>query len=351
MNCAADVVVVGGGPAGAAAAIWAASGGLRVTLFERSAFPRHRPGETLHPGVDSVFRQLGVEAEVEAASAVRHTAHRVVWGASDFSVEFGADERGPWRGYQILRERLDSMLIARARQLGVEVVQPDPVDAAIVEDDRVIGVRSTRTVLGRFVIDAGGGRAWLPRQLGLPVETASPSLRAYYGYCEGEPSEKRVLPSLAADEEGWTWIAEIGPRKFHWTRLSFANDRAPPPPPYLASLRQTGRVRGADVTWRRVKAASGKGYFIVGDAAFVLDPIASHGVLRALMSGMMAAHAARQILSGAVDEDTAARQYRAWIGTWYRHDLDHLLGFYRQLDVPPPWLPAIAQGPPFDRRI
>jgi flavin-dependent dehydrogenase len=341
MNCAADVVVVGGGPAGAAVAIWAATAGLRVRLLERSAFPRHRPGETLHPGLESIFRQLGVEKQVEAASTTRHGTQRIAWAGRDSLIGFGADGRGPWLGYQILREKLDSILIDRAREVGVDITQPDTAEAAIVESNRVVGVRTSKTILGRFVIDAGGGRGWLRRQLGLRVKTASPSLHAYYGYCEGVLQQPCVLPSLTADEAGWTWIAEIGPRQFHWTRLDFAReDRSPSSPPVLASLRQTSPIRGADVTWRCVQPAAGSGYFIAGDAAVVLDPAASHGVLRALMSGMMAAHAVRQIMAGKIDENYAALQYSSWLDEWFAHDVSQLSGLYRQLAPPPGWLVA-----------
>jgi flavin-dependent dehydrogenase len=50
------------------------------------------------------------------------------------------------------------------------------------------------------------------------------------------------------------------------------------------------RRRGADVTWRIISPAAGPGFFLVGDAVAVLDPASSHGVLKALMTGMMAAH-------------------------------------------------------------
>ena len=46
----ANILVLGGGPAGSAAAITAASLGMKVTLLERECFPRHAPGESLHPG-------------------------------------------------------------------------------------------------------------------------------------------------------------------------------------------------------------------------------------------------------------------------------------------------------------
>src|SRR4051812_35168753 len=55
VNSRFDLAVVGGGPAGCAAAIWAAKCGLQTVLMEAREFPRKRPGETLHPGVEALF--------------------------------------------------------------------------------------------------------------------------------------------------------------------------------------------------------------------------------------------------------------------------------------------------------
>src|SRR5215207_6489953 len=73
----ADVVIVGGGPAGSAAALWCVRQGLRVVLLEREEFPRHRPGETLPPGVEPVFVQLGVNEAIAAAGFTRHPGTQV----------------------------------------------------------------------------------------------------------------------------------------------------------------------------------------------------------------------------------------------------------------------------------
>lgn len=76
----ADVVIVGGGPAGSAAAIACAGTGLNVVLVERAAFPREAPGETLHPGVESLLERLGVAGAVRAAGFLRHEGTWVRWG-------------------------------------------------------------------------------------------------------------------------------------------------------------------------------------------------------------------------------------------------------------------------------
>src|SRR4051794_35671358 len=176
MSCAVDVAVVGGGPAGAAAAIWAALSGLRVRLLERRAFPRHRPGETLHPGIEPIFRQLGIDRRVEAATTMRHCGEWIGTHRRAGFTAFGRDAAGAWRGYQILRERLDAILLDRAREVGVDVIQPDAAVAPIVEDSRIVGVRARHETRARFVVDAGGGRGWLRRHLRLPVAIASPPL-------------------------------------------------------------------------------------------------------------------------------------------------------------------------------
>src|ERR1700755_3407527 len=95
-----DVLVLGGGPAGCAAAIHCAQRGLKVALLEAKAFPRHRPGETLHPGVEPVLRPLGVLKRVLVANFPRHEGNWISWGEHAVRFEsFGRDADGPWRGF------------------------------------------------------------------------------------------------------------------------------------------------------------------------------------------------------------------------------------------------------------
>jgi flavin-dependent dehydrogenase len=336
MNSAPDLLVVGGGPAGTAAAIWAALAGLRVRLFERSVYPRHRPGETLHPGLGTLFRQLGVEARVSAASALRPEAIEVEWSGRRSRQAFGADSDGAWRGYQVAREVLDSILLERAREVGVEIEQPAAAGAPLVRRGRVAGVRAGGAEMAaRFVVDATGAAGWLRRHLRLEREVASPPLRAYYGYCEGDLPSLADAPSMSGDDAGWTWTAQISPRRLHWTRLALDGRRAAEPPESMAPFARIGRVRGADATWRYVHPAAGPGYFLVGDAAIVLDPAAASGVLRALMSGMMAGHAIAGILAGRTGEGQGCAGYSRWMKAWFDNDVGHLSGLYRQLD--PSW--------------
>ena len=334
-----SLVIIGAGPAGTAAAITAAAVGVNVTLLERSEFPRHRPGETLHPGIEPLLRQLGVWERIEQVGFVRHAGVRIrSQGREDFQ-PFGSDANGEWLGLQAWRAEFDQVLLQRASELGVRVLHPCSVERAIVREGVVTGVESDQgRIFADITIDAAGGRHWLANELRIPMHIESPMLVAQYGYVEGDYADAHDSPVLTTDADGWTWIARVRERTFQWTRLSLnpEMDHVAPPmkseiPVELRLLAQVGHICGADVTWRGVSAPAGAGYFICGDAAAVLDPASSHGVLKAVMSGIYAGHLAGQILGSTKTTMDARIEYSDWLTRWFRHDVDSLKKLYEQM--------------------
>jgi flavin-dependent dehydrogenase len=205
----------------------------------------------------------------------------------------------------------------------------------------VIGVATTDgPIFARWVIDAGGGGHWLARRLDIPLRFASPRLIARYGYVKGSSVERDDAPEIAADDTGWSWSARIAPGFYHWTRLSLAEDDPlrDRPPEAFAGLTPATRTRGADVTWRIVSQPAGPGYVCVGDAAAVLDPASSHGVLKGLMSGMMAAHVIAQVESGTATHAAAIEAYSVGLREWFEADTRELRRMYRELPRPPHWV-------------
>src|SRR5437773_1001565 len=99
-----NLLVIGGGPAGTAAAIAARQAGLDVTILDESRFPRFRPGETLHPGLEPLLASLRAQNALLDGDYLRHDGTWVRWGARDEFVPFGQDETGSWRGFQAPRE-------------------------------------------------------------------------------------------------------------------------------------------------------------------------------------------------------------------------------------------------------
>ncbi|KAB1068600.1 NAD(P)/FAD-dependent oxidoreductase [Methylobacterium planeticum] len=342
MSGDADLVVIGGGPAGTAAGILALMRGLRVALIERQAFPRHRAGETLHPGVEPIFRQLGVFDAVAALSPLRPSGVSTTWNGDTRLLRFGEDHRGPWRAFQILRSDLDAVLLSRFRSLGGRLVQPTTQVEPMVRHGEVLGAKCRdATIVAPVTIDASGRAGLLRRRLGLGLRSWSPRLVARYGYRAGAYAP---LPRFRGDSNGWTWIADVAPGIVHWTRLSFDGRGPASPPPEIEHLPPLGRCRSADATWRRAERLAGFGYFIAGDAAGSLDPSTSNGVLRALMSGMMAAHCAADIASGRNSAQTAARGYDEWLTTWFEHDVARLRGLYAEIGADRLALNASATG-------
>jgi flavin-dependent dehydrogenase len=339
-----DVAVVGGGPAGSATAIACAEAGLRVLLIERRRFPRIVPGETLHPGVLPILRQLGVEATVSAAGFLRHAGHFVRWGDdTERFVPFGRDADGPWLGLQAWRADFDALLMARARQLGARVLQPCATGRPSLLGDRLVGLEtSCGSVRATYIVDASGRRRWLSRHLGLAAEVQGQRRLVWYGYVEGECPARDTAPALRGERDGWTWIARVRPRVYQWTRWSRDNRRPAASwlPAELRDLQALGPIRGADMTCQVARAPAGPGYYLVGDSAAILDPASSHGILRALMSGLLVAHLLGQIISGRCQASAAGAYYCGWLHAWCRHDVEELQRLYEALD--PPRAPSVV---------
>jgi flavin-dependent dehydrogenase len=342
---AADVAIVGGGPAGAAAAIECASAGLTTVLIERASFPRDRPGESLPPGIEPLFDHIGVSDAVRSAGFLRYQERVVDWDGAPRRVDLGHDRSGPWRGYQAWRASLDDLLLRRAREVGTTTIQPARAVAPLRDVDgdrtrRVCGVYVDHSaVRAQVLVDAAGGRHWLARHLGIPVIAVSRPFVAWYGYAQAEEShrsryatdrEMGEAPVLTADDDGWTWTALVRPALYQWTRLALTGKPLPHGwmPPSLAACRSVGKSRGVDVTWRITAAPAGRGYFMVGDAAYVVDPACSHGVLTALLSGIAAGQSIIDVASGRQAEVDAIAGYVSGVRRGFERDTAGLRTFY-----------------------
>jgi flavin-dependent dehydrogenase len=327
-----DVAIVGGGPAGAAAAVSVAQAGLHVVLFDGERKETDRPGETLPPGAEPLFRRLGVDQAINAVAAVRHDGHWVQHRKSRQFMRFGGDRNGTWLGYQVDRNQLRQILIERAKDAGV-LVRNTRALRPLSKGQAIIGVKTAvDSVMSRLVIDASGSSHWLARARGDFIERASSQLIAWYGWAESRQASDFARPIFATSAAEWSWIAQVDDGLCAWVRLNFAARVGRlPPPRQLKGFKHLAPPRGADVTWRIVARQGGEGFLYVGDAAAVLDPASSHGVVRALLTGMAAAqHAVRVIRLGHADR-TEAAAFERWTRAMFLRDARAL----RALRQPP----------------
>jgi flavin-dependent dehydrogenase len=318
-----DATIVGAGPSGLAAAICCAEVGLKVCVLERAVFPRECVGESVHPGAEALFGRLGVAAAVEDAGFERYPGIRVVRGEKESLQSFGGSRRKPWKGFHLWRPDFDQILMNRAKALGVVCLEQCGRSEVDIGNRKA----SVRTRLGaidsQLVVDATGRNRWIARQLGLKIRTCSGPLVARYGYRRGRSRMCRETPFFVQRSDGWDWIAQVRVDLFQWILLRHGQCRSGPQslPDWLMELGEEQPSRGADVTWRFVPECAGRRYFLVGDACSVIDPSASHGIIKALSSGILAANCIHKILQGEfADQDKIASGYIAWQWKWFQRD-------------------------------
>ena len=328
-----DVLVMGAGPAGCAAAIRSARAGLKVVLVERSEFPRDLPGEALLPETEGLFRKLGVLKQVAEKQFIRAPGW-ILQNKRRHVLLF--NDRNKLRfGYLAWRADLDALLLDKARAEGVRLCQPVRVNSVALRDRRACTDRGQ--IRFRYVVDATGRHSVLQRELHLKVRRISPPLIARYGYVSDE-SASGVMPIFYHHACGWTWLSRVRSDRSQFVRLALDGSETLPalPPPYDT----IAQPRGADVTWRFAPACAGPGYFLCGDSAGVLDPAASSGVGRALAGGLKAAELILKV-SGGLDAAQAAAAYRRWCLRRFTRFARQVAVHYAGLSSPPKWLATL----------
>lgn len=317
-----DVLVLGAGPGGCAAAIAARAAGCSVVVLEARRGPVPSPGETLHPGIEGLFAQLGVQ---EAFLAAGFHRHRGIWlerGEERLFHAYGEDANGPWLGFQADRRILQDILQERVLETGSELLLGSPVEEVLLDEGRVVGVKSGgRELRATFTLDATGRRAFLAQRLGIAAVRRSPPLRVRFGWRPIAPTtaggDTEAEPVFVFGEKGWSWRARVGLEREAWVELRRGD-----------SAERGQNEPGLDSSWYFRPACAGPGYFLLGDAALCLDPSSSHGVLRALLSGLLGSHLIKACLAGATDEKKATDFYRQWTRDQLEHDEKRLRAVY-----------------------
>jgi flavin-dependent dehydrogenase len=350
-----DVIVAGGGPAGSCTAGLLALAGRSVLLLERDKFPRYHIGESLITGVWPTLDRLGVREQAERIGFVRKYGANVRWGNEDQMWGFEFRDTGAYEyAYQVRRAEFDAMLLGRARDLGVTVLEDAPVREAITADGRVVGVRyqvrgeeGLRTAHAPITVDASGQQRWLGRQLGLVrwhEDLRNIAVWAYFQGCqpwEGERAGYTLVENMPTDG-GWFWYIPLGQDTVsigYVTPSSVLAATGLSPEDLFesrlaASVNCRERVAGATRVsgfrtardWSYTcRSFHGPGWVLVGDAAAFVDPLLSTGVSLAVRAARIAADAIDHVLDSPVTEAEALSAYEQNCKVY----LDTILEFVR----------------------
>jgi flavin-dependent dehydrogenase len=308
----ADVLVVGGGPAGSATAALLAERGWSVTVVERAVLPRPKPcGECLNPGAVAALRRLGMLDAVLALSPAVIRGWELRSGMRRAAGTFSGD--GVF-ALGIARSALDAALVAQARGRGVQVeegVTVRQVGAAGAngrtlqtrEPDGSIGTRSARVIVG-----ADGLRSVTARAIG--ALKRGPRLRklSLTARVRGRMEiAGRGLMSLSDDAT--VGLAPVDESETCWNMTVVVDavrfGRAAAGAPLAFLLERAARsgwswLEGPEVVdgpWASgpfdwpTRAVAADALLLVGDAAGYYDPLTGQGMYQALHSAELAADA------------------------------------------------------------
>lgn len=381
-----DVIIVGAGPSGAVAAGYLRQYGYRVLIVEKQHFPRFSIGESLLPQCMAFIEEAGMLEAVQAGgfqhkngAAFRRADHYTEF---DFREKFSA---GWGTTFQVQRANFDQILAQEAEKAGADIRFGHETTAIdLAGECPHISIRNDAgemlTARGKFVLDASGFGRVLPRLLDLESPSNFPVRMSLFTHIEDHIQEpqfdrNKILVSVhPRHQDVWYWL------------IPFANGRCSigvvATPEFLANYAgdDTERLQAivseepglkrmlAKAQWDtparqiggyacNVKALSGKGFALLGNAGEFLDPVFSSGVTIAMKSASLAAPLIHRQLQGETvdwikEYDEPLRKgvntFRTFVEAWYDGRFQEIIFVKNQSQTIKEMISAILAGYAWD---
>lgn len=371
-----DVVVVGGGPAGATTAWALATRGLRVAVLERSRFPREKVcGDFVEPRGLKLLADIGCLSRIDAAPRLPIT-HVAMYLAGERAYEgripfYGGASHLPPHGYIVPRDELDTEVLNAARRAGA-IVHEDCAATSVARDKGgvIVAARergASRTFRARIVVGADGAHSIVARDAGLLREDPRHVAVSQRGYVDGVDLP-RGEAAFFFDRDmfpgyGWMFPMSGGRANVGVGILSEARARWNLAVPVLFQhfveklrrqhpgcrrARLAGRPLGGIV---RTYGSAGPNHFdrgvLVGDAGCFVDPMTGEGITPAMESALLATPAIAGLLDGARAGDASLSSYETAFRAYFdpsMHYLDYCAAVMRNRHMRDFWIAVVARG-------
>jgi menaquinone-9 beta-reductase len=328
-----DVVVVGGGPAGSAAAWRAASSGAKTLCLDKATFPRNKAcGDGISPRAVRHISEMGLAEELDRFHKINGVRF---FGRRSWQVGWPPRAGMPSHGYVGSRLTLDAMLLDQAGRAGAEIREASEAIAPIMMNGRISGVTVRRrgspdeTVVADAVIAADGAYSTMKRAMGhgpAPGGIMAVAIRAGMESSRHDSPFLEVYPRINYGDDvlpGYGWVFPLGNggvncgvgygmayrrwRDINAVRLFEQFLKSLPDSWNLPSVDELHR-RKAIAAWRLPMAFAGwpawrPGILFAGDSVGAIKPLSGAGISRGLQSGMAAATCAVEALQATGPSD------------------------------------------------
>ncbi|MDX1951344.1 MAG: NAD(P)/FAD-dependent oxidoreductase [Verrucomicrobiota bacterium] len=323
-----DALIIGGGPAGAAAGTVLAEQGRRVLILEREKFPRYHIGESLLPFTYYPLQRLGLIDRMRSSAFVKKYSVQFVSPSGKASQPFyffNRYEKDVAQTWQVLRSEFDLLLLNNAREKGAAVREETTVTELVRDGEAVIGLRARNTkgekleFRAPITIDCSGRDAFAALRnswrAGDPMLNKVAVWTYYRGALRDPGIDEGGTTVAFVPEKGWFWyiplhndvvsVGVVAEGKY------LSRDGVKDPKAifereigqnawikkHLDAGEQFGQHYITGEYSYHSRYCASEGLLLAGDAFCFLDPVFSSGLMLALKSGVLAGDAVNEALA------------------------------------------------------